>query len=327
MNPRERLLCALALEEPDRVPYWEYSIDDGIVEALVGRRLTPKEVCRQFDRVDLEFWRKPPIFSRRDAADARREFVGAGLIRTRADLDLMVMPDPAPAEQIEKARAMVADKQEYALGLIIDTGPNPTMLSMGYDGFSYALADDPGLVHEVMNRYVEWILTVLGEFQGLGFDWIGSGDDLAFKTGPFFSPAIFREFFMPGMRRVADAIELPWIFHSDGNLMPILDDLLALGIDALNPIEPMAMDIFELKREYGDRLCLVGNIDVDNLSRGTPESVREEVRRKIHALAPGGGYVASSSNTIPEYVKPENFAAMIQAIRDFGAYPIAENLP
>ena len=175
-----------------------------------------------------------------------------------------------------------------------------------------------------MNRYVEWTLAVLEGFQDLGFDFVLSGDDLAFKTGPFFSPAVFREFFVPGMRRVADAIHLPWIFHSDGYLFPILDDLLALGITGLNPIEPLSMDIFELKRDYGDRLCLVGNIDVDTLSRGTPEQVREEVHRKILALAPGGGYVASSSNTVPEYVKPENFAAMVDAIRDFGTYPIGE---
>jgi len=127
---------------------------------------------------------------------------------------------------------------------------------------------------------------------------------------------------MPGMRQVADAIHLPWVFHSDGNLYPILDDLLSLGINGLNPIEPLSMDIIELKRNYGDRLCLVGNIDVDNLSRGTPEDVREEVHRKINALAPGGGYVVSSSTSVTEYVRPENFAAMIEAIQDFGEYPI-----
>ena len=92
----------------------------------------------------------------------------------------------------------------------------------------------------------------------------------------------------------------------------------ALGMNAIHPIEPGAMDIFALKRDYGGRLTLCGNFDINILALGTPEATREEVRRKMAALAPGGGYVAASSTSIPSYVKPENFRAMVEAIQAYG---------
>ena len=100
--------------------------------------------------------------------------------------------------------------------------------------------------------------------------------------------------------------------------MPIMEDWLALGMNALHPIEPEAMDIFELKRRFGHRVCLCGNFDINILSLGTPEETREEVRKKIEGLSGEGGYVAASSTSIPFYVKPENFRAMVEAIREFG---------
>jgi uroporphyrinogen-III decarboxylase len=323
MTPRERFLCALRLQEPDRVPYFDYGIDERVVQAIAGRKLAAKEVGRQFGRVDLEFWKKPPVFSNeRYDPDSGRTFTGDGLIRTRADLRLMEFPPPATNQELEAAARFLEEKDEFAAALVIDTGPNPTLLSMGYDGFSYALHDDPGLILEIMKRYVDWTLSVLDAFGSMGFDFILSGDDIAFNSGPFCSPAAFRDVFIPGMTQVAEAIHLPWVFHSDGDLMPILEDLLDLGINGLNPIQPEAMDIFELKRQYGHRLCLVGNFDINVLSFGTVDDAREEVRHKIETLAPGGGYIAASANTIPECVKPDNFQAMINAIREFGEYPI-----
>ena len=97
---------------------------------------------------------------------------------------------------------------------------------------------------------------------------------MAYKTGPMFSPTGFREYFLPHLQRVAAVIQgegLPWIVHSDGNLMLLLDDLLTLGFDGLHPLEPGPMDIEAVKRDYGQRLCLVGNIDLHyTLTRGHP---------------------------------------------------------
>jgi hypothetical protein len=281
MTPRERFLAELRHEEPDCVPYFEYGVDPGIVEALTGRRLSRKEVCREFGICDLEVWRKPPVFVRyhEGAAAGGRRIEADGLIKTRQDLALMQFPDPCDSKAFEEACAVVEDKDEFAVGLVFNIGLDPMLRSMGYTGFSYALQDDPGLIEEVLKRYVAWQVAALARYQELDIDFALSGDDLAHKTGPFFSPQVFRDLLLPYAMEIAREVRVPWILHCDGNVVPILDDLLTLGMAGLHPIEPPAMDIFALKRDYG-------------------------------------------STCIPEYARPENFAALVQAVRDFGQYPI-----
>jgi len=114
------------------------------------------------------------------------------------------------------------------------------------------------------------------------------------------------------------------VYHSDGALQEVVEDIIGCGFDGLNPIEPPAMDINAVKREYGRRISIIGNIDLGyTLTRGTPDEVREEVRQRIRDLAPGGGYAVSSSNSVPEYVPLANFNAMREATFEFGRYPIA----
>jgi uroporphyrinogen decarboxylase len=100
---------------------------------------------------------------------------------------------------------------------------------------------------------------------------------------------------------VAREIKKPWIFHSDGNLFPILDGLVTLGMNAIHPVQPSAMDINQLKARYGDRVCIVGNIDLDyTLTRGTPEETEAEVKDRIEKVGKGGGYMISSANSITD---------------------------
>jgi uroporphyrinogen decarboxylase len=116
---------------------------------------------------------------------------------------------------------------------------------------------------------------------------------------------------------------LPFIIHSDGNLWRILSDLIACGFSAIHPVEPKAMDSRELKAAVGDKLALLGNIEIGEvLTLGTPAEVAADVRAHIRDLAPGGGYAVGSSNTVAHYVPLENFKAMVQATRQFGRYPI-----
>jgi len=154
------------------------------------------------------------------------------------------------------------------------------------------------------------------------------GDDLAYNTGTMVSPRLMRSHLFPyleEMGRICREHSLPFVIHSDGDLRQILPDLITCGFNAIHPIEPKAMDSRELKKKYGDRLALLGNIEIGEiLSLGTPDEVQDEVRRRINQLGPGGGYAVGSSNTVAHYVKLENFKAMIQATRRFGVYPIAE---
>lgn len=209
----------------------------------------------------------------------------------------------------------------YALGLVSRMGCSGVLNSMGLDNFSYALADDPSVIETLFDRYVAWVCALLDKTSQMGFDFVKFADDIAYKTGPIMSPQVFRELFLPRMRTVASHVSLPWIYHSDGNLLPIFDDLLSLGMQAVNPIEPGAMDIEQIKRDYGQRICLHGNIDLHyTLTRGTPAEVIDEVRRRIQIIGRGGGYIIASANSITDYCRLENVLAMRDAIRLYRSY-------
>jgi uroporphyrinogen decarboxylase len=112
------------------------------------------------------------------------------------------------------------------------------------------------------------------------------------------------------------------MFHSCGNVTDIMDNIIMeMGIDVLNPIEPYSMDIFEVKKNYGDKLTLSGNIDIAGpLAFGTPEEASEEVRTKMEALKPGGRYILSTNHSIMDDIPPENYRAMIETGLETGVY-------
>ncbi|MFQ5997313.1 MAG: uroporphyrinogen decarboxylase family protein, partial [Dehalococcoidales bacterium] len=117
----------------------------------------------------------------------------------------------------------------------------------------------------------------------------------------------------------------PCIKHTDGNIWPIYDVILDTGIDGLHPIDPMAgMDIGEAKAKFGDKVCLCGNVSCAfSLVSGTVEEVRQETREVIRKAGKGGGLICMSSNSIHSGVKPENYVALVKAIREFGQYPLS----
>jgi uroporphyrinogen decarboxylase len=339
MNSRERVLTALRIEQPDRVPYVESRVDPAVQRVLLGQTNSfPEEVSSVtnldilsspalnevmgLDNLQLRFL--PPIFAEYQRVDGVATPV-TPLIRTRDDLDKMVFPDPGDPNLYQQASEIIErNRGKYAVGASLRTGVSATHMSMGLDGIAYALADDPGLVTTVLGRYADWTIAVIRHLKDIGVDFVWTFDDIAYKTGPMVSPKMFRTVFVPHMKRVADAIKsegFPWILHSDGNLMPLMDDLLSLGINGLHPLEPGAMDIEQVKQLYGDRLCLIGNIDLHyTLTRGTPKEVEAEVKSRIEKIGKGGGYMISSANSVTFYCKIENVRAMIRAIQEYSPY-------
>lgn len=168
-------------------------------------------------------------------------------------------------------------------------------------------------------RYIEAMIDA-------GVEAISGGSDVAYKNGPYMSPKHFREFILPVMRTHAEACHrrgVPFLKHTDGNINPIANDfLIASGIDGYLAIEPRAgMDIAELKRRYGHRICFFGNIDCAyTLVYGSEADVRSEVRNLIDSTAHGGGLIVASSNSAHSFVKTENFLAMINETKKHGWY-------
>ncbi len=357
MTPRERVLAALRRETPDRVPWAEAGIDEGLQVRLMGTAdFEPAEMCRRLgldafggsflkspitwqdaentgnfatyyypDQITFDF--VPPWIAEIGVAEeSGRKFVKKGLLTSRADLDLFdkFLPDPDHPARYEIIDKWIRQyRQDYAVFARIRLGAASTLESMGLDVFSLMVYDDPEFVHEVHRRFSEWCAKVIRNLNQMDFDFFWAADDVAGNSGPFMSPKLFREFILPHMQVAAAAIKKPWIYHSDGNLFPVLPDLLTLGMDAIHPIQPSAMDIGRVKREYGHRVAIVGNIDLDyTLTRGEPAEVEAEVKERIRTAAPGGGYIISSANSLADYCKVENVWAMARAIQRYGKYPI-----
>ncbi len=339
MTSRERVLTALARKEPDRVPYCELSVDRALAQRLMGwdGSLTPsgtiernvytveeaKALAAHLHLDNISYVLRAPVYADRRAGRDGRLFYGEGLIQTEADLPRLQLPDPHDDALYEEAATFAREKGEYALWFVTRIGIFPTMLSLGLENFCVALHDNLPFVEMVLDRYCDWIEIVAERVCQLGFDVFASTDDMAFNTAPFFSPRVFHDVVIPRYARVAKKITLPWIIHSDGNLIPFVDDLLSVGIAGVHPNEKGAMDIRWMKMHYGDRLCLLGNVDLNLLGMGPAERVDEEVRGLIRDVGPGGGYIVTSGNSLAAYLVPENVLALSRAVQRYGGYPLA----
>jgi hypothetical protein len=316
MTPRERFLCALRGGTPDVVPFAEQFVGGSIPHQLLGipsgQRYEPGRLADAMCNDVIKFSRYPPLYYERVPMLDGDVGIGPGLIRTRDDLKRMV--DPPGEDWIDDARHFLKTQVgERASAGGTRLGISATLNSMGLDGFSLAYHDDRGLVEEVLDFYLRFAMRTVTVFCELGFDFIWCFDDFAFKTGPMFSPAVFRDFFAPRLRPVTGAIGVPWVFHSDGHLFPVMEDLLGLGMSGIHPIEPEAMSLADAKRALQGRACVLGNISVHLLAVGTPEQVRAAVHDAVAVGAPGGGYVLTSGNCIPAYARIENVRALIDA--------------
>jgi len=339
MTSRERVLTALSRRQPDRVPYCELGVDRSLAQRLMGwgapasqasnleaNAYTVEEAkaLAAFLKLDnLSYVLRAPVYAHKEAGQDGRLFYGDGLIRTEADLDRLQLPDPTDDALYAGAATFLEQTGEYSAWFVTRIGIFPTMLSLGTENFCLALYDNRPFVEAVLDRYVDWIVVVAERVCRMGFDVFASTDDMAFNTDPFFSPAVFRDLVLPRYRRVAEQITLPWFIHSDGNILPFVDDLLSVGVIGLHPNEKGAVDIREVKRTYGDRACVLGNVDLNLLGMGSPDAVDREVHDLIRDVGPGGGYIVTSGNSLAAYVKPENCIALSNAVQRYGKYPLS----
>jgi uroporphyrinogen decarboxylase len=153
-------------------------------------------------------------------------------------------------------------------------------------------------------------------------------DDLAFNTGTFIAPELLRELIFPYLEEEVYQIKklgVPVFLHSDGDIRKVLPDIISIGFDGWQAIQSSpGCDyieyIKEIKQKYGDRLCLMGNIEIDLLGKGRPEEIREVVRKTIEVSALGGGFILSSSNELGRETPPENALAMYKTAEECAKY-------
>ena len=228
----------------------------------------------------------------------------------------------ADGEAMEKYLADVADNRER-LGEVFFF---PSVSAVGFMGitgevvleaFSYHLADCPDLIDDLLEvhtrRSVKWIDHLP---EGHGIEAVFCGDDIAYKSGPMLSPRWFGQHYFHRLARVSDAFHrkgIKVLFHSDGDLNPILDGLVEAGIDGLNPIEVLAnMDAGAIHRKH-PRLFLAGGIDVSQLlPLGTPAEIRDAVRRALDGT--GGRLMVGSTTELNNEVPLANYLALREAV-------------
>ena len=208
--PRERIMEALALREPDKVPWVELEVDQIIIDKILGKAHTPinkpigyynrdveeeKAFCRKVGKDSLLFSIRPPIFCDYVVQEDGRFFYGKGHIQGRGDLKKMIFPDLEDKAFFRNVEEYVKKKDEFAVMVSTRLGFAATYLSTGMAEFFDLLYEDMEFVLEVMDRYTKWLSRAMKIVSEIGIDLVIASDDIAMKTGPMISPQMFEKFF------------------------------------------------------------------------------------------------------------------------------------
>lgn len=247
------------------------------------------------------------------------------------------MDDPTRVAHVAAQAAKLAADDEYA---IVATPwllfPLERAFAMqGMDTFLMNMALHPDFAEALLWRIAGLCKTLMGHFLaalGDNVDIIKIGDDLGTQQSLLMSPDMYRRMLKPihadYIRFIKERTAAKVFFHTDGDVFPLLDDFVEMGIDILNPIQTSAgqmADLAALKSRYGKNLTFCGAIDTQRvLPHGTPDQVRDEVRRAMALLGPGGGYMVASVHTIMNDVPAVNILAMVDAVEELGRYPLGD---
>ena len=253
------------------------------------------------------------------------------------DIDRYDWPDPTnPAlvtGLVERAKYLYENTDYVIVGDAIKGGILTKALQIrGYEEmFTDLIVDLPfaeALMDKLLSLYKEFWTTFL-KAVGPYVQMIYFTDDIGGQNAMMLSPATFRNLIKPRLKELIDHIksqaDVKFMYHTDGTVTPVIDDIIEMGVDILNPIQTSAlgMDTNVLKETYGNRICFHGAIDVQQmLPFSTPEEVRYDVAKRIYHLGRGGGYIIAPCHNIGSDVPPQNVEALYQAAQEYGRYPL-----
>lgn len=244
------------------------------------------------------------------------------------------MSDPTRIAHVKERARQLAEQNEYAIlatpWLLFPFERAHAM--QGMDVFMLNLGMNPDFAKALLTKITEVCKELMGPFLaelGDNVDIIKIGDDLGTQESLLISPKMYREILKPlhadFIRFIKERTKAKVFFHTDGDVVPLIDDFIEIGVDILNPIQTSAgkmADLPMLKKRFGKNIVFCGAIDTHEvLPHGSPEQVRQEVKRVMEILGPGGGYMVASVHTIMTDVPPENVLAMVDAVEEFGKYP------
>ena len=328
MKPRERVMAALAHQVPDRVPRFEIWIDGLLVE-LGLTDIPSAHVNLGQDCVMIPTQTPAGSNAWQTGVDEwgrvwKEGMYASGVVDTQEDLERYSHPPSYAREHFDDAlvRAVQARYPEHCHIYGSHIGPlTAGYMAMGFERFFLRLADDPAFVHKLLADRTRWCIAMFGQATSLGAEVLVLGDDAASRDGPLLSPHMWREFVLPYHRQIVDAVDVPVIWHSDGNAERLLPFAVEAGFAGFHGLEPAAgMDLAQIKEEFGNVLALVGNIDIRALFSADLNAVRAEIDRCLKQGAPGGGYMIATCNSIFEGLNPQAVAEMFRYQGDVGFY-------
>lgn len=232
--------------------------------------------------------------------------------------------DEARLAVIRRVRELVGERYLFLChGDATQAIPNGNVMM----DYVVRLYEEPDEVKRENDRRVDAMLERGRRLLDGGMDGFALCSDYCFNTGPFLSPAMFGEFVTPWLTRLVQGYRAmgAWVIkHTDGNINPILDDLIAGEPHALHSLDPQGdVDLAEIKRRIGDRICLIGGVNCGLLQTGTDAEVEADVRRVLRDGMPGGRYILSTSNVAFQGMPPERYRKLLALRMEFGWYPPA----
>ncbi len=354
MTPKEHFLAAFEHRETDRVPVFDAVNNPALYERNFGRdnyHLDGAVAARLYRELGLDACFIPVggytgligKHQRWVSADEFEDELGVGYkasptswplalpvrpsLVDRSACEGLVLPDPSAEwrfEEVRKAaRESVSGGQEIAVVAGIRSSFSVLFIAMGIEAMSVALYDDPGLIEEMSVKLCAfWTEVGLAAVEA-GADALFIANDMGLNTGTLVSPDLLRKYFIPPfavqVRRLKQS-GAKVILHSCGNINAVLDDLVESGIDGLNNLQVSAgMDIAAVKKVYGDRITLIGNVDATNvMTSEEPKVIEDAVRDLVGKIAPGGGFVLATDHSFHMGIPPKNVDVFLEAARRWG---------
>ncbi len=237
-------------------------------------------------------------------------------------IDSYTPPDPYRPSLYLDAEQMIRDfKDDYwIVGVTVTTIFETAWALRGLEQLLLDMALDPNLANHILDIPYHYHLTAAKKLVTMGVDMIWTGDDVGAQSRMLISPKMWRQYFKPRMANyIAELKEInPSLkvgYHTDGYVEPIISELIEIGIDVLNPIQPASMDPAIIKEKYGDRLCFWGTIDEQHtLPFGNPADVKTEVLHRLKTIGKDGGLILSPTHHVQLDTPLENFWAMVNTI-------------
>lgn len=339
LNSRERVEIALGFEQPDRPPVFatfvpevdarlrsQFGINDHDLGAALGN-----DMVKACAGLEMSFYGGPEpeyvcpwgIRWRWIANRFGRftEIASSPLAGSTDKLSGYDIPDPNDDSHYESFRRISSlyGDSKWLIGSCQISIFEASWYLRGLDQLMMDMITDPDYVHALMDKVMQFPLTAGGRYAEMGADMVWFGDDVAMQTGMMMSVAMWRDFLKPRYARLFAEIKranprVKIAYHSCGNCEPILDDMVEIGLDVINPIQPLAMEPSLIKQRYGRRLALFGGVDVQRLlPAGSAQDVRREVSRLAEVCGAGGGYILAPAHHVQADTPTSNITAFYKA--------------